>query len=1783
MVTESRHERYLFTIKGRIMRKTGLILVCLAALVVSGFTQGYNPPAGGEDLFRFFSPRFLADGESAVSMRSPEADAVNPAASGALQRPTLDLSYLGIADFGPGTGYGQAVNLGASLPTRAGVLTGSLHMLAAPFQDELSLGTLGSLHVSFAKDLFPNLLVGAGAHMTYGTRSGTTDWGAGLDLGFIHCAGDLWRLKDFRWGGVLRNIGKGYNPHSASGESSFPAVFTPAFGASFTALRTGSLELSVTGDLSFPSFQNVRFKLGTELTVRDLLSFETSLHMDAHDLSAPPSQSMVPSFGLSVNLGKLTAGKDGGKPGAAEVSVETGVSKLYRDIWAFGAGVNVPLGNLDTRPPVITVTYPEVQYVSPNHDGVHDYLEFPLSITDERFIKGFRFLVTDRYGVTIREIRNKEERPENSSIGNLLDRLVYVKTGIPVPGTLRWDGTGDAGSLPEDGTYSFILESWDDNGNTGRTPVMNVVLDTEAPRVEISGPADPAALIFSPNGDGNKDTLLISQSGSREELWEGRILDAAGTVVKSFVWKNEAPGSFPWDGKNLEGTLAPDGVYSYVVASTDRAGNTTERRLDNIIINTQAPPISLTIDSAWFSPNGDGVKDTVSLVPEVPVTAGIMNWGLTVKNERGQIVHTLIGGERHSSEVPEPVVFDGIDDAGKPLPEGRYRAELTALYQNGHRPSAESPVFTVDVTAPSALVRADHRVFSPNGDGRKETVTLYHETSREEQWEGVILDPDGAIVRTFIWTETADASTVWDGRADDRMIVPDGTYRYTVSSIDRAGNRGVSERLELTVDRRETPIALSTQDEAFSPNGDGLKDSLEVFPQIQVTDSIERMTLSIHREDGTAVRTQRASRKELVSFAWDGLDDSGTRMPNGGYYAQLSVTYLNGNEPVTRTGMFLLDNAAPKAEVRANYAVFSPNGDGSKDEIAFAQETSKEARWIGTITDTQNRVVKSFSWIGEADRNVTWDGRGDDKLVQRDGRYTYRLQSIDLAGNKGSAAPILFEINTEETPLFLSAEFDAFSPNGDGVKDTVRLLPQLKVKDGIQSSRLAILDRAGRTIRTYEGTPGTEPSFTWDGTTDTGVKASDGPYTAQISLMYENGNAPEAKTSPFVLDTAAPAAKVSVDYRVFSPNGDGNKDLLTIAQETTSEETWTGTVFASDGKPVKLFTWSGTAEPRLFWDGRGNDKSVAPDGSYTYRLTALDDAGNRGISEEVRFTIDTTETPVFVSNEYPAFSPNGDGVQDDLNLLTQAKVDRGVERWDLRILDNAGGAVRRFAGAAKLSPSVSWNGRNDAGKPVTDGRYAAVFTVWYENGNVSSARIENLVLDTVAPEIRITPDHTLFSPNGDGFKDAVAITQLSSVEELWEGSIVTDKGEAVVSASWKGSAKTMMWDGRDRSGNRVRDGRYRYVVSAQDAAGNRIERSSEPITLDTRSASVFVTASGNGFSPNGDGRADEISFSMIVNLADGIESWKLALADETGTIRKTLSGEGLPPARLVWNGIDDDGRITEGLYTATFVVVYRKGDRPQAVTRGFLLDVSPPVSGVELVPTLFSPDNDGVDDEISIGLSVRDRSIVESWRFEILDPVGRTFTVFEGRGMPSDRIIWDGRSQAAELVQAAEDYPYVFTVTDAFGNMGKKTGKIPVDVLVIREGDRLKIRISSITFPAYRADLVWADHDASDKNLKILTRLGEILNKYSSYRVRIEGHAVSEYWQNAAQAAREETEELQPLSLKRAEAVQRMLADLGVDAARLSTLGLGGKEPVVPHSDLENRWKNRRVEFILLK
>jgi outer membrane protein OmpA-like peptidoglycan-associated protein len=94
----------------------------------------------------------------------------------------------------------------------------------------------------------------------------------------------------------------------------------------------------------------------------------------------------------------------------------------------------------------------------------------------------------------------------------------------------------------------------------------------------------------------------------------------------------------------------------------------------------------------------------------------------------------------------------------------------------------------------------------------------------------------------------------------------------------------------------------------------------------------------------------------------------------------------------------------------------------------------------------------------------------------------------------------------------------------------------------------------------------------------------------------------------------------------------------------------------------------------------------------------------------------------------------------------------------------------------------------------------------------------------------------------------------------------------------------------------------------------------------------------------------------------------------------------------------------------------------------------------------------------------------------------------------------------------------------------------------------------------------------------VLKRIAGILNKFKDYKVTIEGHA-----NNVTGTEKEEIQELIPLSEARAQAVKDILSKNGVDPYRLSIIGVGGRQPVVARSDVDNWWKNRRVEFILVK
>ncbi|MDZ7793398.1 MAG: FlgD immunoglobulin-like domain containing protein [Spirochaetia bacterium] len=1451
------------------------ILILFYSVSFAAYTADIAPK-----LQEFYSPRLFGTAAASTLLYPPQSSIQNPASAALAQRMTFDGNYVAIVgEDDTSSGWnGHVLNFGHTIPSKVGVFTWNSSVLRSTF-DSLDTGTRLSLHGSFAKDIYPDTLVGIGIGTSMAEGP---EFGIDADLGLIRVRPALWFLEDVRWSVVLNNFG--YSGIEGLREP----LYSVTSGVNGRFLNTDKVEGRLMSEIKVPEFSNVIWSTGMKFQIG--YGFEASLgtRVNADALLDGEIGELIPSvtLGYTFSPGSSNAEKTTEDLSAAERFTQNelqpyaSAAPISSELWAFGVGLTVPIGLIDTEPPEIqidlsgvttqyseepeetpqagqdadegevndvedessestagenseissekvsslsektviralagkgskhsasgkSVVYiadnPENEkdvpekdngnggdsaseaelteeliknvipdakiYLSPNNDGIQDSLSFPLSIDESRYIKGYEFVVENSQGEAVRTLENKETRPEKRTVKTFFQNLFKSKSAIQIPKTLRWDGTTDSGETAPDGLYYFYIRAWDDNGNYGTSDRYSVYVDTQPPIVRIEK-EDQADRIFSPNDDGQKDVLPITQNGSREDLWRGRIKDSSGNVVKTKTWKDSPPESFEWDGTNNEDILVPDGVYEYSITSTDKAGNNGEAEYGNLVKNTEETPISLSIDHSHFSPNGDGILDVVLLQPNIPVQRGIESWTIKIVDESGREYRSFSGTSGLSGVIP----FDGKDDNGDILPENReYFADLQVLYINGNRPTTRSAPFIVDITAPEARIEIDNRVFSPNGDGNKDTIKIH-------------------------------------------------------------------------------------------------------------------------------------------------------------------------------------------------------------------QEASKEENWYGTITDIDGNPVYQYKWIEQPEQTISWDGRKEDGSLAEDGYYFYQLTTVDRAGNRGESRKIRFELNTEETPVLFTANYDYFSPNGDGSKDTIKFFPKLKIEEGVEKYILEVMTENTEVVFSRSGTGTLPDSLLWDGFSSEGDRVKDGRYRARIDVLYANGNNPTAETQFFTVDTVFPSITVEPEYFIFSPEGDGNRDTIIFAQNSSSEQ-------------------------------------------------------------------------------------------------------------------------------------------------------------------------------------------------------------------LWDAEVLSSEGDVVSSASWKGKVEDYVWDGTDKAGNSVDDGFYSYRIFSTDRAGNTAEERVENIEIDTAPTQLFVTAGSDKLAPTGNGLYEEISFSTIVNRREGLEEWSLELVDNRGIVQKEFAGEERIPKQIVWDGKNEEGDYVEGRYKARFSARYTKGNRPSVESLPFVLDVTAPQADVNLEPTPFSPDNDGIEDELSIMLKVSDQNAVQDWKFTIYDAEragvtsqdGPVFKQYSGRGEPAEEIIWDGRSDDGELVYAAMDYPYRFEVTDSLGNRTVENGKIPVDVLVVREGDVLKIKIASINFKPNSAEFVDDKPEIASRNQYVLDRLAEILKKYRQYEITIEGHAnITKFW-DPELARQEQINELIPLSEERAKRVLEALAERGISRSRLSAEGVGGSKPIVDFQDEDNRWKNRRVEFILEK
>ena len=1016
----------------------------------------------------------------------------------------------------------------------------------------------------------------------------------------------------------------------------------------------------------------------------------------------------------------------------------------------------------------------------------------------------------------------------------------------------------------------------------------------------------------------------------------------------------------------------------------------------------------------------------------------------------------------------------------------------------------------------------------------------------------------------------------------------------------------------------------------ISPNNDGIHDTLVVPMEIRESRFLVEWLFIVEDERGTVVRTIRnkesrdlaytftrfwksigSTRRSVdvpLTVTWNGVMDNGEVAPDGLYYYYVTASDDNGNRGITEKSPVVVDMSPPEIFIEPLSAQDKIFGEGEKMSLLIRQRGSVEDEWNGAIYDADGAVVRTFRWSGSAPGPAEWNGTDDSGFPVKDGVYSYRISCTDIAGNSASAGVenIVFTSDRPSVAIAVSGS-RYFSPNGDGVSDTVSFdvevsLPGAQTGNRLSSWKVAISDVSGSVVRSFGGAAEPPSVVVWDGAGGDGGILPDGAYSASVVARYINGYEAVQTAPSVILDTVPPVADAIRHAPVYNPNVAAEFGISHSLPEDVGSPVgaWTARIVsAKDGRVVRERVYD-ALPGAVSWDGLTDDFTLADDGTYRYELHAVDAAGNVGRTRGADFSVDTAATELVLSADKTVFNP----LRVSVSLTPVVKAGRNIVAHELSIVDRASGAEVWKMRGASLPGSFTWNGTDAAGKLVPDGDYVAVLTTEAANGSVGNARSSVMTIDTVPPEASLAAQYTLFSPNGDGRKDAVPVRASSSVETLWKGAVIDSRDRVVRHFSVGGRLSDFSWDGTDDVGRVVPDGAYKIAFEAVDAAGN-VGRAELPgITVDASDTRLFVTADKRAFSPNGDGFLERQEFFFNTAKKDGVGSWRFSVVSGNGSVvRSWGSADGtkaIPPS-IVWDGMDESGAVMEGRFRGELSVVYEKGDEPQNTSSAFVSSVTPPDLRVDIPLEYFSPDNDGVNDELAIKLSAETHLVgAKSWSFTIKDPAGNDFWQAAGTGQVADELVWDGRSnrgKKGELVESASEYPYEFTVTDEVGLVSTVTGSISIDLLVMEDGDVLKMRVPSIIFRSDNADFgVSGERDAAGNvitnglteaqrmnNERVLRRVAETLNKFRAFTVTVEGHA-----NNVSGTQTEETVDtaeygraLVPLSEKRAEFVMNELVRYGVERGRLSFTGRGGTQPVAARADVGNWWKNRRVEFIL--
>ncbi|MEB5754525.1 Ig-like domain-containing protein [Citrobacter cronae] len=993
-----------------------------------------------------------------------------------------------------------------------------------------------------------------------------------------------------------------------------------------------------------------------------------------------------------------------------------------------------------------------------------------------------------------------------------------------------------SGSELNEGINNIEIDATDKAGNTASTTGV-ITLDTippETPVIILDESSDTG--MSSTDSLTNDKTPSLhgnAEPNSTLELYLNGYKVADISVDSMGNWQYTLP----------ENKITADGIYTFEVVSSDRAGNTSTAQID-VTVDTDIDAFTL----AMASQSDSGVAGDNYTNDIYPAFTGKTDPNSHI------VITNLTTGEKIEIDASQSGNFSF--NLAQASAEGLNELSITVTDYAGNQQTF-SYEYTIDTVAPvSPDIELDKYTVSKSGDILTNDATPAF-TGTAEAGSTVTIYIDGKACGTV----TANHDGIWSFTLPSDLA--DGSYTAVAYATDLAGNVSPSSAdCTFTVDTSTTsPVAtLQAEDDTGISQTDWITRQND---NLTIDGTAEKYATITVMVDGKAVGTTQADANGNWQFEYD----PNPALSDGDY-----TLTIQAQDEVGNTSSSSYDLVIDTVTVTPSLKLDTGSDTGSSNDDGITKETQP----LLTGTAEANATIEIFidgTVVGQvvSDKNGVWNYRIPEEASLADGEHAVVVRATDAAGNSANSTTLDIVVDsTMETPTI---HLDSDSGISDADRITNNASPIFSGSAEAYSSITIYQD--GKAIGKVSADANGNWSYSFTGS----QALTDGSYIFYITATDVAGNSATSEKIQVTIDTQVSIP--TLDLADASDTGSLNSDNIT--RDTTP--TFSLGSIDADVTKVQVII-NGTAYDAVQSEGRWT--FTAPelaDGDYSISVIVTDNAGNTANSTTLAMTVDTSVAAPVIA------------LSDDTGITGDNQTRDTTPGFTITTENDAVSVMVSIDGGTPVAATKDADGQwHIDSAALADGDHSIVATVTDLAGNTATSSLAFTVDTTLSvPTIDLTDASDSGSSNSDNItSDTTPAFTLGSIDaDVTKVQVIINGTayDAVQSEGrWTFTAPVLA------------DGDYSVTVQVTDDAGNVQTSTALTVTVDTRvAAPVIALSDDTGITGDNQTRdatpgftvsTDPDAFSVMVSIDGGTPVAATKAADGQWHIDSTALADG---------------------------------------------------------------------------------------------------------------------------------------------------------------------------------------------------------------------------------------------------------------------------------------------------